>query len=178
VNTAVPIRGGSTSGAWLRDLVRSAAGPVACAAVLIALLSGWVATGGAGNVTRVRIQVSLAAVPMRAYTPAAASAVPTAGTYLTIRNLSSRPDELIGVRSPAARHIVLRRRTSPASAGTIVTGLAIPADGTVTLSPFGDDVILVDPVSFESSGSVPLTLTFRRAGQITVNAAVTAPGTP
>ena len=56
------------------------AGPVACAAVLTGLLSAWVASGGAGTLTRVRIQVSLAAVPMRAFTPRAADAVGAAAT--------------------------------------------------------------------------------------------------
>jgi copper(I)-binding protein len=57
-------------------------------------------------------------------------------------------------------------------------GKVVPAHGTVTLSPFGTDVVLIDPVPFESEGSVPLTLTFRHAGRVTVNATVTPPGTP
>jgi copper(I)-binding protein len=142
------------------------------------MLSAWVATGGAGTITRVRIQVSLAAVPMRGFTAAADAAAKTADTYLTIRNLSGTPDELISVRSPVARRIVLRRRTSPAGPGTVVPALAIPADARVTLSPFGNDVVLMNPAPFEADGSVPLTLTFRHAGRVTVNAAVTAPGTP
>ncbi len=54
-------------GGWLRDMARAAAGPVACAAVLIGLLSAWVASGGAGSITPVRIQITQAAVPMRGY---------------------------------------------------------------------------------------------------------------
>ena len=61
---------------WPRDLLRAAAGPVLCAVVLIGLLSAWVATGGAGTLTRVRLEVTLAAVPMRAFTPQAAAADP------------------------------------------------------------------------------------------------------
>ena len=52
----------------LPELGRAAFGPVICAVVLIGLLSAWVATGGAGTLSRVRLQVSLAAVPMRAFT--------------------------------------------------------------------------------------------------------------
>ena len=48
----------------------------------------------------------------------------------------------------------------------------------VTLSPFGDDVVLRDPAPFETSSSVPLTLTFRQGGTVTIDATVTAPGTP
>jgi copper(I)-binding protein len=163
---------------WLHEAVRAGAAPAACAGVLIGLLSGWVAAGGAGTIRSVRIQVSLAAVPMRGFTPAATAAARTAGTYLTIRNLSGAPDQLISVRSPVARRVVLVRRAGPAVRGTVVPALAIPAGATITLSPFGDDVVLLDPAPFEDDGSVRLTLTFRHAGQVTIDAAVTAPGTP
>jgi len=39
-------------------------------------------------------------------------------------------------------------------------------------------VVLQDPAPFETSASVPLTLTFRHAGTVTIDAPVTAPGTP
>jgi copper(I)-binding protein len=162
------------AGAWLRDLVRSAAGPVICAVVLVGLLSAWVVAGGAGTISRVRIQVTLAAVPMRGFTAAAAESVKTANTYLTINNLSATPDELISVRSPDARRVVLIRYPSRAAQ----TELAIPAHGTLILNPLSYDAVLVDPVAFESSGTVPLTLVFRNAGPITVEATVSAPGTP
>lgn len=156
---------------WLRDLVRSAAGPVICAVVLIGLLSAWVSAGG---VSRIRIQVPLAAVPMRGYTAAIADTTKTASTYLTVRNLASTPDELLSVRSPDARRVMLIRLPGHKP----LAGLIIPAHGTITLSPLGDNAVLVDPVAYESKGSVPLTLVFRNAGQVTVDATVTAPGTP
>ncbi len=162
----------------LRELGRAAFGPVICAVVLIGLLSAWVATGGAGTLSRVRLQVTLAAVPMRAFTPAAAAAVGPATTFLTIRNLSGTPDELIAVRSPIARQVVLTVRSELNGPRAIVGDLVIPARGILTLSPFGDDLVLRDPAPFETSSSVPLTLTFRHAGTVTVEATVTAPGTP
>jgi hypothetical protein len=61
--------------------------PVICAVVLAGLLSAWVVTGGGGTITRVRLQVTLAAVPMRAFTARAAATVGAATTFLTIRNL-------------------------------------------------------------------------------------------
>ena len=162
----------------LRELGRAAFGPVICAVVLIGLLSAWVATGGAGTLSRVRLQVTLAAVPMRAFTPAAAAKVGPATTFLTIRNLSGTPDELVAVRSPIARHVVLTVRNELNGPRVVVSDLAIPAQGTLTLSPFGDDVVLQDLAPFETSSSVPLTLTFRHAGTVTIEATVTAPGTP
>ena len=162
----------------LRDLLRGAAGPVICAAIVTGLLSAWAATGGAGTLTRVRLQVSLAAVPMRGFTPASDAAVGTATTFLTIRNLSGTPDELIAARSPLARQVTLTERTGPAGPRTAVAGLTIPAHGTLTLSPFGNDLVLQDPAPFETAGTVPLILTFRNAGIVTIEATVTAPGTP
>jgi copper(I)-binding protein len=160
------------------ELARSVAGPVACALVLTGLLSGWVATGGAGTLTRVDIQVVSAAVPMRAYTPKAAAAVGAAHTFLTIRNLTGSPDELIAVRSPDARHIVLVQRVLPGAPTSVAKALAIPSGATIALSPFGNDVVLQDPVPYESGKQVPLTLVFRHAGTVTIQAPVTGPGTP
>jgi copper(I)-binding protein len=169
---------GTAARGWLTELARAVAGPVICAIVLTGLLSAWVATSGAGTLTRVQIQISLAAVPMRAFTPQAAAAAGAAHTFLTIRNLSGHPDELIAVRSPIARHIVLTRRSGPGVPPSVVSALPIPAHGTLTLNPFTDDVLIQDPAPFESSQDVPLTLVFRHAGQVTIEAPVTAPGTP
>jgi copper(I)-binding protein len=163
---------------WLADQARAVAGPLICAAVLIGLLSAWVASSGAGTLTRVRLEVTLAAVPMRAFTPRAANAIHEAGIYLTIRNLSGTPDELIAVRSPLAGHVTLATRDGLAATGKAASALTVPGHGTLTLSPLTDDVVLEDPAPFEDRRSVPLTLVFRDAGQITIDAPVTAPGTP
>jgi copper(I)-binding protein len=162
----------------LADLARSAAGPLICAIVLTGLLSAWVAAGGAGTLTRVSLQVSLAAVPMRGLTPQASARITTATTFLTIRNLGGAPDELVAASSPDARRVLLTKRDGLTIRRTAVAGLQIPAHGTLTLSPFGNDLVLQDPVAFENLPSVPLTLTFRHAGTITIQATVTAPGTP
>jgi len=163
---------------WLVELARAAAGPLICAAVLIGLLSAWVASSGAGTLTKVRLQVTLAAVPMRAFTPKAADAIHEAGTYLTIRNLSATRDELIAVHSPLAGRATLSTRVGLAGARKAVSTLTIPGHATLTLNPLTDDVVLENPVPFEDLGSVPLTLVFRDAGQITIDAPITAPNTP
>jgi copper(I)-binding protein len=162
----------------LRGLGLAAAGPLACAIVLTGLLSGWVGAGGAGTLTRVRLQVTLAAVPMRGFTPQASAAAGAATSYLTIRNLTATPDELIAVSSPISRHVVLTQRAGPTAARIRVAALTIPAHGTLMLSPIGSDVVLQDPVPFETLATVPLTLTFRNSGSITIDAPVTPPGTP
>ena len=158
----------------MRDLLRAVAGPVICAAAVTGLLAAWAGTGGGGTLTRVRLQVTQAAVPMRAFTPRAAATVRTATTFLTIQNLSGTPDELVAARSPLARHVVLRQRSGPAQGGPLV----IPAHGTLTLTPFGEDLVLQQPSPYESRATVPLTLTFRHSGTVTIDAPVTGPGTP
>ena len=125
-----------------------------------------------------QIKISLAAVPMRAFTPKAAAAAGVAHTFLTIRNLSSTPDELIAVRSLIASRVVLARRGGLAGPTTVISGLPIQGNGTLTLSPLSDDAVLEDPVPFENSRDVQLTLVFRHAGEVTIEAPVTAPGTP
>ena len=162
----------------MRDLLRAVAGPVICAVVVIGLLAAWAGTGGGGTLTRVRLQVTQAAVPMRAFTPRAADAVGTATTFLTIRNLSDTPDELVAARSPFARRVVLTQRTGPAGPPAQVGTLVIPAHGTLTLTPLGDDLVLQQPAPYESLATVPLTLIFRRSGTVTIDATVTSPGTP
>jgi copper(I)-binding protein len=162
---------------WLVQLARAAAGPVICAAVLTGLLSAWVAGHGAGTLTKVRLQVTLAAVPMRAYTPQASKAIHSAGTYLTITNLGATADQLIAVRSPVARRIVFTERADLGGSALTVPDLTIPGHGTLTLTPVSDDVVLLDPAWYEGSKTVQLTLVFRDAGHVTIDAPVTDPGT-
>jgi copper(I)-binding protein len=162
---------------WITQLARAAAGPLICAAVLTGLLSAWVAGNGAGTLSRVRLEVTLAAVPMRAYTPQASKAIHSAGIYLTIRNLGATADQLIAVRSPVARRVAFSERTVFGGSAATVPALTIPGHGTLTLTPVTDDVVLLDPVWYEGSTTVRLTLVFRQAGQITIDAPVTGPGT-
>ncbi len=175
---ADPSSAAATAPSRLAELARAAAAPVIAAALVTGLLSVWVITGGAGTVSRIRVEVGLAAIPMRAYIASAASAIRTAPTYLTIRNLSSEPDELLSVRTPISSHVILAGPPGPHGVRPVVAGLAVPAHSSITLSPLGADVVLLDPVRYETDMTVPLTLTFRHAGQVRVNAAVTAPGAP
>jgi copper(I)-binding protein len=155
------------------ELIRAGLAPVICAAALIGLLSAWVATGGAGTVSRVTIRVGQAAVTLPS-----PSGPDAAEGYLTITNLGG-PDTLLSARSPAASRVLfVRHAGSAAGPGIALRQVAIPAHGTLSLSPFGLDIVLADPSSLTVGASVPLVLTFRHAGQVTVDATVTPPGTP
>ncbi len=155
-----------------REIAIAALAPLACAAVLIVLLSSYVVGGGGGTISRVRVEVVSAAVPM----PTASGG--PAVTYLTLDNLSGA-DELLSVTSPAARHIeIVQHNGSADGPGRLLPRLAIPAHADLSLSPFGSDIVLVGPVTLAYGQMLPLTLTFRNAGRVTVQATVTAPGTP
>ncbi|HEX3749192.1 MAG TPA: copper chaperone PCu(A)C [Streptosporangiaceae bacterium] len=175
--TTTLARTGAAPGA-LRELARAAAIPVVCAVVLTGLLVAWVLTGGAGTIHRVRVQVTQAAVPARGYTATSAATIHSAGTYLTIRNLTGQADQLTAVTSPLARRMVLTERRSPSGSRTVVRELTVPAHGTLTLTALGDDAVLENPASYERRASVPLVLTFRHAGKVSVTATVSAPGSP
>jgi Cu+-exporting ATPase len=159
------------------ELVRAAAGPVLCAVVLAGLLTAWAASRGAGTLAKAGIQVTQAAVPMRAFTPQAADAVGTAQAYLVIRNLGPVPDELIAVRTPIAGRVIFVQG-GVGGRPTRVADLAVPAGGTLSLSPLTGGVLIEHPVPFENRRTVPLTLVFRHAGQVTVDATVSAPFAP
>jgi copper(I)-binding protein len=157
------------------DLARAAVAPLACSVILVVLLAAWVVSGGGGEVSRVRIQVTQAAVPMVYYTSGAAGK--NAAAYLTIRNLTQVADVLVSASSPAAARVVLTRAVTqhPAAAAG---GLAIPAGGSISLSPFSADLVLIRPRALASGETVLLRLRFRHAGVVTVAASVTPPGTP
>ena len=163
---------------WWRDALRAMAGPLICATVLTGLLTGWAVIGGAGALTRTRLEVTTGRGADASLHPRAAGAVHAATTYLTITNITGTADELVAVSSPIARRAVLTRRRGPAYPRTAVAALAIPAHGTLSLNPFVDDVVLQQPVPYENDTTVPVTLTFRHAGSVTIDAFVTAPGTP
>jgi copper(I)-binding protein len=169
---AGPQRGAAAVG-WPGELARAIAGPAICALALLGLLTAWTTSSGAGTLTKVQIQVTQASVPMRAFTPQAADATGTAQVYLVIRNLAGVPDELIAVRTTIAAHVIF---TLGGLAGhqTQVADLTVPAAGTLSLSPLTGGLLIEHPVPFENRQTVPLTLVFRHAGQITV----TAPFTP
>jgi copper(I)-binding protein len=153
------------------QLLRAGLAPVICALVLLGLLTGWVASGGAGTISRVRIKISSASLAMPVIPNGPAYA------YLVVENLGAA-DTLESAAVPGARQVrIVRHNGSAASPGRVLTGLAIRANGTVSLSPMGPDIELIGAHLIYGQ-DVPLTLTFRNAGRVTVEAVVTPPGTP
>ena len=101
------------------------------------------------------------------------------GAFLTLRNAGTAPDRLVSASTPLARvteiHETVREgevmRMRPISA------LEVPAGGSVTLRPGGAHVMMVGLSQPIRAGmTVPLTLTFERAGAVQVQVAVQAAG--
>jgi hypothetical protein len=77
-------------------------------------------------------------------------------------------------------HAELTRQVGTGAGGprTALSEIVIPGRSTVTLSPFGNDVVFLRPTRIMTGQSVRVVLTFRHAGKVTIEATVTPPGTP
>jgi copper(I)-binding protein len=159
----------------LASLIRPVAAPVICAVLLAGLLSVWVTTGAGGTVRRMPLQFELAALPSL---PSAHGPATPATTYLVIKNQGG-PDELLSAQTPASPQVILAQvGHQPRGVGAALASLAIPAGATTSFSPFGSDIVLIRPRVLKVGETVPVTLTFRHAGRITIQFTVTPPGTP
>ena len=100
----------------------------------------------------------------------------TSAAYLTIENAGSEPDRLVSASSPAAKTVEIHEMQEVDGAmrmRPLAGGLAIPASGTVALEPGGYHVMLIGLVQDLTEGDIyDLTLTFERAGDVTVQVPV------
>jgi hypothetical protein len=99
----------------------------------------------------------------------------TGGAYFTVRNNGEKADRLLRVASPAAQSVELHSMTMDGNLMKMraIPALDIPAGAKVTLGSGGYHVMLVNLAHPLTVGtSVPLTLTFERAGSIDVSAPV------
>jgi copper(I)-binding protein len=137
----------------------------AAIAVLAALLTA--APALAAEVTVGSLDISAAWA--RATPPGA----PTGGGYLTITNHGTAPDVLLGAATPDAASTELHSMTMKdgvAQMRAITDGVPIPAGGTVVFDPNGMHVMFVQLTHpLEQGGTVPVTLTFKNAGTVTID---------
>jgi copper(I)-binding protein len=99
--------------------------------------------------------------------------------YMIIRNAGDRPDRLVRVKTPAAGQAEIHAtvmegdmmRMRPAE------GLEIPPGGELRLEPGGLHVMLMQlRHPLEEGASLPMTLVFEQAGEVTVEAPIAALG--
>ncbi len=103
-----------------------------------------------------------------------------AGAYLSITNKGPGDDRLVAASSPLAEQIELHGiKVVDAGIGMrpLVGGVAIQAGHTTTLKPRGYHLLLQGVTAPLATGStLPVTLTFEKAGAVAVEFAVEEPG--
>lgn len=135
--------------------------------------------------------IAAAAAPVFAQTPPSISveqpwarATPagarTGAAYMTIANKSSTADRLTGAASDVAAKLQIHEMAmvnGVMQMRELADGLPIPAGGSVVLKPGGYHVMLIGLKKPLTAGeSFPLTLTFEKAGTISVTVPVQAIG--
>jgi len=104
-----------------------------------------------------------------------ASGMPTGAAYLSITNHGAQEDVLLGAHSPAARRVEFHRTSFEAGMAKMrPTGaLVIEPGNTLTAAPGGLHLMLVElKTPLLNGASVPLVLTFKAAGEVTVQVKV------
>jgi copper(I)-binding protein len=102
--------------------------------------------------------------PWIAATP---NGAPAAAGYLTIRNDTDADDTLLSVASPRAKAVEVHDMTMTGAVMAMhrVESLVIPAHGSVQFAPGGKHLMLMGfDAPFVAGETVPVTLTFEKAG--------------
>jgi len=141
---------------------------------LAALLIGFVGPALAQGTSNTSITVEQ---PWARATPGGAK---TGAVYMTLGNKSGTADRLTGVSSDVAEKLQIHEmkvENGVMKMGEIAGGLPIPAGGSVALKPGSYHVMLIGLKKPLTVGEkFPLTLTFEKAGNISVTVPVQAMG--
>ena len=144
------------------------AGAIVLVAGVIALIS--MTRAGAANTPDLQVSSGPDLRISQVYVPQPASP-DVAAAYFTVTNSGDQADTLTAVAGDVSKKTMMHESTG----GTMTTvgSLPVPARGKLVFSPGGYHVMLESPTRRLKRGDqVKLTLTFERAGQITVNAPV------
>jgi copper(I)-binding protein len=94
---------------------------------------------------------------------------PSGAGYLSIRNAGPEPDRLVAAASPRAARVELHRMTvadGVARMRPVTDGLEVPPGAAVALEPGGLHLMFRElDGAFAAGQSVPVTLSFERAGE-------------
>ena len=114
--------------------------------------------------------------PWAAVTPGGAT---VAAGYMTITNNANEADRLLTIMSPRAQRVEaheMEMHGDVMQMQAVEGGLIIPANGVVHLEPGGLHLMFHDiDAPFAIGESVPLTLTFENAGEVTTLLPVRTP---
>lgn len=115
--------------------------------------------------------------PWARATPAGAQ---TGAAYMTIDNKTNVADRLTGCASTVADKVQIHEMKMVSGVmqmREVADGLAVPANGSVTLKPGSYHIMLIGlKHPLKAGDSVPMTLTFAKAGNISVTVPVQAMG--
>lgn len=107
-----------------------------------------------------------------AWTRATPPGANVAAGYLTITNNGSEPDRLVGGSAPFARDVQVHEMAvvdGMMRMGEIAGGLVVEPGATVTLEPGGNHVMFMGLTDAPKAGAtVPVTLRFEKAGEVTL----------
>lgn len=110
---------------------------------------------------------------------ARASPGPTAAAYLELRNEGKEDDRLVGASTPLAERVEFHehRHTGEVMSMAAAPAIVLPPAETVRLRP-GETHLMLFRVArpLKAGDRFPVTLSFERAGSITVEAVTAAPG--
>ena len=114
-----------------------------------------------------------------AFTRATLPNAPVAGGYLTISNSGATDDRLISVTTPIAGNAQVHEMKMEGDVmkmNELPDGLVIPAGGSVALEPGGYHLMFLQLTRPLVEGeSIPVTLTFEKAGAVEVQLQVGSP---
>ena len=147
-----------------------AAGPVMTAACALAVVLG---AAGCATAASAAGQTSAVAAAT-AYVPLPVTPGLTSG-YLVIRNYASQPDSLVQVRTSAGGTVTFRAPARGGSQMRTVPDIALPGGATVRLVPDGPHLLITGIRHLQNGKVITLTLVFRHANPIQVQALVTNP---
>ncbi len=110
---------------------------------------------------------------------ASAGMATVGAAFMTLKNDSTTPDELVSASSPVAAKAELHTHIKDGDIMRMreVPSIEVPAGGTTALQPGGLHVVLIDlKAPLKRGETFPLTLTFAKAGTMTVEVPVKSPG--
>ncbi|WP_185973712.1 DUF1775 domain-containing protein [Ferrovibrio terrae] len=103
------------------------------------------------------------------------------GVFLTLKNGGGTADRLVKAASPVAANVELHTHIKDGDAMRMraVENIPVPANGQTALEPGGYHIMLIGLKQVLKEGeSFPLTLTFEKAGNVTVSVPVQKAGAP
>jgi copper(I)-binding protein/uncharacterized protein YcnI len=103
------------------------------------------------------------------------------GVFLMLKNGGGTADKLVKAASPVAESVELHTHIKDGDAMRMraVENIPVPANGQTALEPGGYHIMLIGlKQALKEGGSFPLTLTFEKAGSVTVAVPVQKAGAP